>query len=622
MLLETIKGPEDLKRIPLGRLPEVAEEIRRVINTTVPCTGGHLASSLGAVELTLALHYVFDSPVDTIVWDVGHQAYAHKILTGRLGRFPTLRQYKGLSGFVNPDESPHDSFHVGHAGTAASLMDGVANARRLLGRPGRVVAVVGDASIANGMSFEALNHIGHHRTHCILVLNDNEMSISKNVGALARYLNRLITGPGYNRLKIRSGQWISSIPRVGPALKRCADRLQEFLKGAIVPGLLFEELGFRYVGPIDGHDLAVLVDTFRRTAFMTDRPLLVHVVTKKGKGHCQAEEDPETYHGVAKPGRGGVTYTQVFGETMVRLAQADPRIVAVTAAMKEGTGLGEFSRRFPDRFFDVGIAEEHAVTFAAAMAKEGLRPFVAIYSTFLQRAFDQIIHDVALPRLPVRLCLDRAGVVGDDGPTHNGQFDLSYLSLIPNLVVLAPKDEEELRMTLAWMASYDQGPVAVRYPKGVGEGVSPRPEDPSFDPRRWEVLREGPDALVLATGSCVMPALRACEELAAEGIRPTLVNCRCVKPIDEATLLPLLESCRAVLTVEENVLAGGFGSAVAAFASERGLLRPFRRLGLPDAFLETGPAPLLRDLFGLGPEGIAEGLRGLIASPPAGRRER
>lgn len=608
MLLEKIKTPRDLKKIPIDKLGDLAEEIRKTIIVTVTeKTGGHLASSLGAVDFTIAMHYVFDAPTDHIVWDVGHQGYAHKLLTGRLDKFHKIRQYKGLSGFMDPTESIFDTFYVGHAGTALSLADGLATGRDIRKKKERIVAVVGDASISAGMAFEAINNIGHHKRSLVAILNDNEMSISKNVGALSRYFNKLITLPVYNKFKNKSAQIISRIPLVGKPIKYFFDKVQEYLKSIILPAIIFEELGFRYVGPIDGHDIPQMIDLFQKLEYMKDRPVLIHLITKKGKGFKPAEENPTDFHGVASSSSKIVSFTQVFSETMVDLGLKDPKITAITAAMRDGTGLRKFAEKFPDRFFDVGIAEQHAVTFAAGLAKEGCRPFVAIYSSFMQRAIDQIIHDVALQGLPVRLCLDRAGIVGEDGPTHNGTFDLTYLTMVPNLVVLNPKDVHEFRQMLYFMAKYDKGPIAVRYPRGAG--IDAHPVCSGGDVlMKNEVITKGSEIVVFATGPMVFEAKKASEILLKQHrIRISVINCRCVKPLHEEDILRRSKAAKLIITVEENVLRGGFGSSINEL-----LLRSDRRRGkvinlaLPDAFIEIGSQGLLRELNGITSENIIQ----------------
>ena len=617
MILQKITEPKDIKKLSLPELKRLAEEIREFIIEQVTKTGGHLASNLGTVELTIALHYIFNSPEDVLIWDTGHQSYTHKILTGRLQRFSTLRQKDGLTPFITPEESIHDSFISGHAGNAISLADGTTIAKSLLKRKSKVITIVGDAAFGNGESFEAINHIGHHRKHCIVILNDNEMSISKNVGATARYFNKIITQPLYNQFKSATNRWLKKIPLIGKPLIFILDRIQEFLKGFILPGIIFEELGFRYIGPIDGHDLETLIKTFQRTFYMEDRPLLIHVITKKGKGYLEAEKNPEKLHSVSpfSSTKDQVSnYSEIFGKTLIQLAEKDPLIVAVVAAMKEGTGLKEFANIFPERFFDVGIAEAHAVTFAAALAKEGFKPFVAIYSTFLQRAFDQIIHDVCISKLPVRFCIDRAGIVGEDGTTHNGQFDISFLSLIPNITILAPKDEKEFQKMIRVMADYNKGPISVRYPKAKCSFFEPL--ELSFNENIFQaeiITQKGKDCIVISAGSMVFPSVKAAEILEKERIYITVVNSRCIKPLDEETILPLLKESSFAVTVEENSIIGGLGSAVSLLAVKHkisGII--FDYIGLPDSFINTGSRDILLEDYGLTAEMIAERILNLI----------
>ncbi len=613
-VLDRVNGPADLKRLSWRELRHLAAEIRQELIEVVPQTGGHLASNLGVVELTLALHTVFHSPRDKIIWDVGHQAYVHKLLTGRKERFRTIRQAGGLSGFTQRAESPHDPFGAGHAGTAISAALGIARARDLKGEDFDVVAVVGDGAMTCGLSYEGLNNAGHLNSRLIVVLNDNGMSIAPNVGAISRYLNRLRSSPGYHFLKGWVERFLRHVPLLGLPVLAFLRRLKSSFKELLIPTRIWEEMGFIYIGPVDGHNLRDLIFTLR-AARRVQGPVLVHVYTTKGKGYEPAEKDPTNFHGVAPNGEHKGTapsYSRVFGQTLLRMAEADPRVVAITAAMPDGTGLVEFSRRFPERFFDVGIAEEHAVTFAAGLATEGFRPVVAIYSTFLQRAYDQIVHDVTLQNLPVIFALDRAGIVGDDGATHNGVFDLSYLRHIPNLVVMAPKDECELQRML-WTALEVDGPVAIRYPRGAGVGVPLDEERVTLPLGMGEVLRRGAGgALALvAIGSMVYPALQAAELLAQEGIEAAVVNARFVKPLDKALLYGLARNFRRIVTVEENVLSGGFGSAVLEFYERKVLTagREFLRIGIPDRFIHHGPQQEVRASLDLSPEGIVRQIR-------------
>ncbi|GAB4258825.1 1-deoxy-D-xylulose-5-phosphate synthase [Deferrisoma sp.] len=622
-LLPRIGGPEDLKALDRADLERLADEVRRFILEKLSPVGGHLASSLGVVELTVALHRVFDSPRDRIIWDVGHQCYAHKILTGRRDRFPTIRQRGGLSGFPKRSESPHDAFGTGHSSTSISAGLGMAVARDLAGGDHKVVAVIGDGSMTAGLAFEGLNHAGHLDRDLVVVLNDNEMSISPNVGALSSYLSRILTGDLYSRFRKDVEEFLRAIPSLGGAMARLAKRVEEHVKGFFSPGMLFEELGFTYVGPIDGHNVGHLVAAFENVRKFR-KPVLVHVVTRKGKGFPPAERSPTAFHGVGpfdpcngacRPGSGAApSYTEVFRDTLIELAEADPKIVAITAAMPEGTGLDRFRERFPDRFFDVGIAEQHAVTFAAGLAAEGWKPVVAIYSTFLQRAYDQIVHDVALQDLPVVFALDRAGLVGADGPTHHGAFDLSYLRHIPGVAVLAPADEGELRHALATALGLGR-PAAVRYPRGKGIGV-PR-EGP---PRPWPLGKgrvvlgdpADPGVLVLSAGTVLGAARAAVERARVEGIQALVFDARYVKPLDRQGIVDLASRARAVVTVEENALAGGFGSAVLECLADEGVPIPrVRRLGLPDRFVEHGTQDELRRLVGLDADAILAAVRDL-----------
>ncbi len=627
-VLATLAGPEDLKRFSLTQLKELAEEIRTVIIQTVARNGGHLAPNLGVVELTLALHYVFNSPRDKIIWDVGHQCYTHKLLTGRAGVFSTLRTCGGLSGFPKREESPHDAFNTGHSGTSISAALGIATAKDLKREAAKVVAVIGDGSLTAGEAFEGLNQAGHLNKDLIVVLNDNEMSISNNVGALSSFLSKRLTGKGFVQFKREMESFFKSLPGIGESILQWAKKSEDSLTGFFTPGMLFSALHFDYVGPVRGHRLEALIETFENIRHL-EAPVLVHVLTTKGKGYPPAEKDPTRFHGVGPfdiesgeplgPKNGApVTYTRVFGDTVTALAEKDLRVVAVTAAMTEGTGLDEFSRRFPRRFFDVGIAEQHAVTFAAGLASEGLRPIVAIYSTFMQRAYDQILHDVCLPDLPVILALDRSGIVGEDGPTHQGLFDLSYLRPLPNLTVMAPKDERELRNLLASALTYDT-PAAIRYPRGGGLGV-PLEGDPDMIPRgQWEWLEAGEQTVILAVGNMVTPALQASRLLKEEGISAAVINARFIKPLDEALLQELAARFPRLFTVEENVLLGGFGSAVLEALQRLGKTgNRVRSLGVPDRFITHGSPRELRRLCGLDTEGIIQAIREEWSGPSRG----
>lgn len=623
-LLESLKLPEDIPSLSKEDLLELANEVREKIVDSVSVTGGHLSSNLGTVELATALLRVFPSPQDKIVWDVGHQAYPIKALTGRADRFDTLRTYEGLSGFLSIFESEHDVFGAGHAGTACSAALGVAIARDILKEDRRVVAVVGDGAMTAGMAFEALNHAGQLHKDLLVILNDNSWSISKNVGAMADYLNRIITGQFYNRAKADMEKVIGNLPGVGSSMIKMMHSTEEHLKGMIVPGTWFEELGFRYFGPLDGHDLLKLVDTLESVKKL-EGPILLHCITKKGKGYAPAEEAPLKWHGatpfdkvVGAPHSksSGVAYTNVFVDALIEEARKDERIVAITAAMATGTGLVKFADQFPDRLFDVGIAEQHAVTMAAGMARGGLRPVVAIYSTFLQRAFDQVVHDVALQNLPVTFAVDRAGLVGPDGATHQGIFDMSYLRLIPNLGVFSPSNESELAGMLK-TALVHQGPVAVRYPRINITGEYPDWIDtPAIPFGECRVLREGKDLAILAIGSILHESMTAVEKLVARGLDPWLIDMRCLKPLDRSILRNLSEAGVELVTVEEHVLAGGFGSAVMEAWEEEGL-PPVRtlRLGIRDQFVEHGTREELLQLLHLDPDGMAESIYDFVRMP-------
>ncbi len=615
--LDRIKCPSDLRALNLTDLPRVAAEIREEIIRTVSKTGGHLAPSLGAVELTIALHYIFDTPNDILVWDVGHQTYAHKILTGRLARLSTLRQLGGLSGFPNKEESPYDVVTCGHASTSISTALGLATARDLKNEKKKIIAVIGDASLGGGMAFEALNHAGHLKKDIIVVLNDNELSISPPIGALSRYLNRIMTNPAYNKIRKDVEKLLKRIPRFGFRAYRAARRLEEGLKNLLVPGMLFEEMGFRYFGPIDGHNIAQITATLKNTKNLNE-PILIHVVTKKGKGYKFAEERPGDFHGTgpfdidtgdrilsAKPGR---TFTDAFGEKAVELGYKDEKIIAVTAAMLDGTGLAKFASYFPDRFFDVGISEEHAVTFAAGCALAGLKPIVAVYSTFLQRCYDQLVHDVCLQALPVVFCLDRAGIVGEDGATHQGIFDIAYLRHMPNIVLMAPKSPQELEMMLEFAMRHKGGPVAMRYPKGTAINQAPSSLSQPIELGKAEVLQEGSALAILALGSMVDVALKT-RELLAEKYRAdaAVVNARFVKPLDMGLLEKIALKTKKIVTLEEGVAEGGFGSAVLEFI-EREKIKGVKvvRVALPSVFLEHGRRQELFLKYNLTPDAICD----------------
>ncbi len=610
MYLEKVEYPSDLKKFTVNELNHLCSEIRDLIIRTVSQTGGHLSSSLGVVELTVAIHYVFDAPKDKIIWDVGHQCYAHKILTGRKERFRTLRQDGGLSGFPSREESIYDTFNTGHASNSISIACGFAEAKKRLNSDEKILAIIGDGALCGGMAFEALNHAGHAKSDIIVILNDNEMSISRSIGALSSYLNRIMTGEFVSKARERVKSLIKNIPAFGPKFYKIAKYIEEVTKGLIVPGIFFEELGFKYVGPIDGHNLQALIDTLKNVKKLKG-PILLHVITKKGKGYTFSEMDPERFHGVSEfdtvtgepKKESKPTYTDVFGSTLLTLAERDEKIVAITAAMSLGTGLSRFAKAFPDRFFDIGIAEEHAVTFAAALSLTGFKPFVAIYSTFLQRAYDQILIDVCLQRIPICLCLDRGGIVGQDGPTHQGVFDLSYLRHMPNMVLMAPKDENELRNMLFSAYSYGS-PVAIRYPKGEVVGVK-MDENFSLIPLgKWEILKDGKDVFIIGCGTMVNEAYLAAYELDREGISCGVVNGRFIKPVDYEMLKEIGGRCKRILTVEENSIVGGFGAAVMEALSDLDIIIPVKRLGVPDTFLSHGTQLTLRRKLGLTSEGI------------------
>lgn len=622
-IIDRINSPADVKKLDHAELVTLAQELRDEIIRVVSRNGGHLAPSLGVVELTIALHYVFDSPNDKMIWDVGHQSYAHKLLTGRRGQFDTLRQYGGIAGFPRREESPHDSFNTGHSSTSISAALGMACARDFKGEDRHMIAVIGDGALSAGLAFEGLNQAGHLKRNLMVVVNDNRMSISKNVGALSQYLTRLLSAPTYTRLESEVWDIMGRIPAVGERARELASRALEGIRGVFVPGLFFEELGFKYFGPLDGHNLGLLIGAFERLK-QINGPLLVHIVTKKGKGFKLAEEDAPRFHGIGsfdkatgtlKAAPGAMSYTEVFGRTLVALAERDEQVVAITAAMPAGTGLVHFAKRFPDRFFDVGIAEQHAVTFAAGMAAGGMKPVVAIYSTFLQRAYDQVIHDVCLQNLPVRFMIDRGGLVGDDGPTHHGTFDLSYLRAVPNLVLMSPKDENELGRMVRTALDYGAGPVAIRYPRGSGLGVPLESEPSALPVGKGELLREGPDLTIVAIGSMVAASVAAARELAAAGIESTVVNARFVKPLDAELILGTALSTGRLLTIEENVIRGGFGDGIMELLLSHGADGvKVRAMGLPDRFVTHGSrAELIKELD-LGVDAIVAKARELVGA--------
>lgn len=623
-LLERINSPADVKKLSRSELPELAAEIRRIIVDVVSHTGGHLASSLGAVELAIAIHYVFDIPNDKVIWDVGHQAYAHKLITGRRSRFTTLRQYEGLSGFTKRSESPYDAFTTGHSSTSISAALGMVCAKELKKQPRKIIAVIGDGSMTAGLAYEALNQAGALHKDLIVILNDNDMSISRNVGALSSLLSRTFSGQRLQTWRKEFGEFLKKLPGIGDNIYHWAKRSEESFKTFITPGMLFEAFNFDYFGPIKGHNLNHLISILSNIKTIHD-PILLHVTTTKGKGYEQAEKNPVYFHGVGcfdietgnstAPRCSVPSYTDVFGRCMITQAAKNDKLVAVTAAMPEGTGLAEFAKEYPDRFFDVGIAEQHGVTFAAGMASEGLRPVVAIYSTFLQRAYDQIIHDVCIDRLPVIFAIDRGGLVGEDGPTHHGQFDLSYLRSLPNLVVMAPKDENELCRMLVTALSHD-GPIALRYPRGSAIGVPVDPDPQPIPIGQAEIVAHGDDILILTVGRMVNQALKASVRLLEDDLHATVVNCRFIKPLDTGLLPELCANFDHILTVEENVLQGGFGSAVLELLVDNGIQSGrIKRLGLPDRFVEHGAQSLLLAKYQLDSKGIAQVAREMLDRP-------
>lgn len=629
-LLDKIESPRDLKNLDLAQLKQLAEEIRKEVIGTVAKVGGHLAPTLGVVELTLALHKVFEAPDDQIIWDVGHQAYAHKLLTGRRKIFHTLRQYGGVSGFPRISESPYDAFGTAHAGTSISAALGMAVARDMRGGKERVVAVIGDAGISNGMAFEAMNNAGTRKTDLLVILNDNRMSIAPNVGGLSAYLTKLVTSTPWRQLHQDVEYVLRQVPRVGDRLVSAAKRLEENVKGLIVPGILFEEIGFRYIGPIDGHNLESLTETLESVKKIKG-PVLLHVYTTKGKGYTPAEKDAVTFHGcgpfneetgelLAAPG-GKLTYTKAFGQALTQLAEQDDRVIGITAAMPAGTGVEILQKKFPQRAFDVGIAEEHAVTFAGGLARRGMRPVVAIYSTFLQRGYDQIIHDIVVQGLPVVFALDRAGLVGDDGPTHHGCYDISYLRCLPGMTVMAPADENELGHMLKTALSLN-GPVAIRYPRGAGRGVSVDETKQALEVGKAALVRPGKDVALVALGPVLEIAEAAAVQLATEGIDAAVVNARFAKPLDSELLLRLARTTRGFVTIEDAALPGGFGAGVLELLAENGLGQvPVTRIGIPDQIVDHGAIPLLRKSIGMTPDAMVAAAKPIVVGVLPARME-
>jgi 1-deoxy-D-xylulose-5-phosphate synthase len=620
-LLSKIKSPKDLKNFKDEELNYLADDIRNFLIENVSKTGGHLASNLGVVELSLAIHSVFNSPKDRIVWDVGHQAYVHKMITGRQDLFHTLRKHNGLSGFPKRCESEHDCFETGHSSTSISAGLGIAEARNLKGENYSVLSIIGDGALTGGMAFEALNHAGHTNTDFIVILNDNEMSISQNVGGLSKYLNRLRSDPKYFKVKDDVEYLLNKIPAVGKAMYKTAGKAKDSLKYFLVPGVMFEELGFTYLGPVNGHDMKELKVVLKRAKNIKG-PVFIHVLTKKGKGYSYAEKNPDKFHGIGsfcietgkviKKQNTRPSYSAVFGKTLVDLAKEDSNTVAISAAMPSGTGLNEFAATYPNRFFDVGIAEQHAVTFAAGLASNGLKPFFAVYSTFLQRAYDQIVHDVCLQNLPVVFCLDRSGLVGNDGETHHGVFDISFLMHIPNIQILAPKDGAELIEMLKY-AKAMKCPVAIRYPRGESDDFTSISNNYNIKDMKAEVLVRGTDVCFIAFGKMVRTAYDAAKKLESKGIRCTVINGRFAKPLDEKTLISECKKCEHVVTLEDNVIKGGFGSQILSLLHKNKLYyKKIKILGIPDQFIEHGNTDQLLKIYGLDVEGVIEHVTEMI----------
>ncbi len=614
LILDRIDSPKELKKLSFAELTVLANEIRQLLVASVSQCGGHLAANLGVVELTIALHKVFDLPNDKIIWDVGHQSYVHKILTGRKDKMDSLRQYGGLSGFPKYEESIYDAFNTGHSSTSISAALGFALARDINNDDYKVIAVIGDGALTGGMAFEALNHAGHTSSDLIVILNDNEMSISKNVGAMSSYLNRLRTDPSYARTKDDIEQLLQKIPGIGPNILRAAGRFKNTVKYIMVPGTLFEELGFTYIGPVNGHNLEEL-NLVLSNAKKMKGPILIHTITQKGKGYEPALLNPDIFHGVGpfdidtgsqvkKPIK---TYTELFGEFMVNKALEDKKLVAITAAMTSGTGLSEFANKFPHRFFDVGICEQHAVTMSAAMARAGLKPVVAIYSTFLQRAYDQLIHDVALQNLPVIFALDRAGLVGDDGPTHHGVFDISYLRSIPNFTIMAPANENEL-LDMLHTSFYIGGPVAIRWPRGVGEGVQINSSRNTLDIGKIKRIKDGDNLAIIAVGRGVSIAIEVAKLLKQASIEAEVIDARYIKPLDNDGILETASKASYIITIEDNLLMAGFGSSVVELLSDYNVNVKVHRVGIPDEFVEHGKIDILYDFLGMDAKSIVESI--------------
>lgn len=618
-MLEKINTPYDIKKYNTVELEELSKEIRNFLIEHISKTGGHLASNLGVVELTIAIHYVFNSPTDKIIWDVGHQSYVHKILTGRRDSFDSLRKFKGLSGFPKRNESVHDIFETGHSSTSISAALGIAKARDLNNEKYSVISVIGDGALTGGMAFEALNDAGRSKTNLIVILNHNEMSISKNVGSLSLYLSKLRTDPNYFKLKRDLENILNLIPPIGKSIHKSIEKIKDSIKQLFVPGMFFEEMGFTYLGPIDGHDLNSLIDVLKR-AKKIDGPIFIHVITKKGKGYKFAEMNPDKFHSAAPfnintgefKKNNCDTYSDVFGKTLTDLAMKNDKIVAITAAMPDGTGLNYFAEKFPNRFYDVGIAEQHAATFAAGMAINGYKPYFAVYSTFLQRAFDQVIHDICIQNLPVVLAIDRAGLVGEDGETHQGVFDISFLRMIPNMTIMAPKDANEF-VEMIKLSAMIQGPCAIRYPKGK-VGNYDRNRSVSFKVGEAEILREGSKVAVFALGRMVNIAIEAIDKLQKNSVNPYVVNLRFAKPLDANLILEISKKVDYIFTVEDNVVTGGVGSAILELINDNGINKKIYRFGFPDKFIEHGDIDNLFKKYRLDSDSLAEKIVELVIS--------
>jgi len=614
--LENINSPADLKKLKREDLPSLAGEIRQRLLEVISKTGGHLGSNLGIVELTLAMHHVFDSPTDKFVWDVGHQSYVHKLLTGRKDRFDTLRQYEGLCGFSKREESEYDHWNVGHGGTSISAALAFAKARDLKKEKNKVLAIIGDGSLTAGMAFEGLNHVGHLKPDMIVILNDNEMSISNNVGGMSKHLSQIMTGQVMTKFKKEVDQMLLSIPGIGKEVSGYAHRLDDAVKGMFIPGRLFEDLGFRYMGPLDGHNTDLLIDNLK-TASELKGPTLIHVITRKGKGYEIAEEKADVWHG-AKPfdiatgefkkgKKAPPAYTNVFAETLIELAKEDEKIIGITAAMPDGTGISKFGKVFPDRTFDVGMAEQHGVGYGGALAIEGFHPVIAIYSTFLQRAYDQVVHDIVGMNLPVTFAMDRAGIVGEDGATHQGLFDIAYMRTLPNMVVMAPKDENELRHMLK-TSIYHPGPSALRYPRGSGLGVEMDEEIKQIEIGKGEVIKDGKDLAIIAFGSMVDPSMKTAAMLEEKGLSVAVINARFAKPIDKNLIMEYAKKTGCIVTTEEHSVQGGFGSAVLEALQDFDEHIPLKTkcIGVPDIVVEHGAPGIIKKDLKLDPEGMFE----------------